>query len=213
MSLAGELTGHQPRALATALELLEAVARAGPGVTAAELSAATGVPRATAYRVLNLLVAEELVVRLPGLSGFALGRRVAGLVDAAAPVRLPTSARAELARLRAGVRAAVHLVLVRGEVLRCADADPDAGLALEERTFTALLPAGAAGRVLAGDEQAVRHDDPVPGAQTLAVAVRSPEGDLLAVLLATAPASASFGVSAYAQRLRGCARALGPLLG
>ncbi|WP_345714393.1 helix-turn-helix domain-containing protein, partial [Kineococcus glutinatus] len=61
MSPGEDLTGRQPRALVSALSLLEEVARTGAGATAAEVAAATGTPRATAYRLLNLLVAEEFL--------------------------------------------------------------------------------------------------------------------------------------------------------
>ena len=48
-------------------------------VTAKEISAALKLPQATTYRLLNLLVGEEYLVRLPDLRGFALGRRAARL--------------------------------------------------------------------------------------------------------------------------------------
>src|SRR5579859_1661338 len=40
-------------------------------------------PRATVYRMLNFLVAEEYLVRMPDLKGFALGVRVAELTGGA----------------------------------------------------------------------------------------------------------------------------------
>jgi DNA-binding IclR family transcriptional regulator len=42
----------------SALALLQEVARAGAGVTAKEISSGLGLPPATTYRLLNLLVAE-----------------------------------------------------------------------------------------------------------------------------------------------------------
>ena len=66
------------RAVQKALGMLEAVAHLGPGTTAKEIATFAGVPSATAYRMLNLLVAEGFLVRVPDLSGFALGRRTAG---------------------------------------------------------------------------------------------------------------------------------------
>ena len=71
------LSGRQPRAVRSALAVLEEVVAAGPGVTAKEISAALKLPQATTYRLLNLLVGEEYLVRLPDLRGFALGRRAA----------------------------------------------------------------------------------------------------------------------------------------
>lgn len=84
MSPAGAgLGGRQPQAVRSALNVLRAVADAGPGVTAKEISARLQLPPATTYRLLNLLVGEEYLVRLPDLTGFALGARFAGLVHAA----------------------------------------------------------------------------------------------------------------------------------
>ncbi|MCU1659221.1 MAG: IclR family transcriptional regulator [Pseudonocardiales bacterium] len=74
------LTGRQPQAIRTALAVLRAVAQAGPGITARQISAELDLPPATTYRVLNLLVGEEYLVRLPDLRGFALGARLAELV-------------------------------------------------------------------------------------------------------------------------------------
>ncbi|KQS69166.1 IclR family transcriptional regulator [Modestobacter sp. Leaf380] len=123
------VTGRQPQAVRSALAVLEEVARAGAGVNAKEVAEALGMPPATTYRLLNLLVGEEYLVRLPDLHGFALGAKVAGLAGAIAPARVPTAARDVLGGLRGQVRAGVHLVLVAGATLRCADVDPDLPLA------------------------------------------------------------------------------------
>ena len=122
---APSLTARQPRAVHSALTVLEAVAALGPGTTARELSEALGMPRATAYRLLNLLVQDEFLVRTPDLSGFALGAKVVHLAVAAAPVHVPRAAHAVLARVRGQVRGGIHLVMyVDGRVV-VADADPD----------------------------------------------------------------------------------------
>nr|WP_246314860.1 helix-turn-helix domain-containing protein [Kineococcus aurantiacus] len=192
------MTGRQPRALSSALELLEAVARAGPGVSAAELAAATGIPRATTYRLLNLLVAQEHLVRLPDLSGFALGARVQGLVEAAAPVRVVTAARDELARLRAGVRAGVHLLVLRAGAARVADADPDVPPGPHLDREQAVLT------VLGG------RDEGLGRGNVLAVAVREPAGGLVGVLVVTS--TSALGVETHAERLHAAAKVLGPLL-
>lgn len=145
------LSGRQPKAVQSALAVLECVAVSGAGVTAKEVAAALEMPPATAYRLLNLLVGEEYLVRLPDLRGFALGRKVAGLAGAIAPVRVPAAARAVVAGLRAQVRAGVHLVLCTATSLRCADVDPDLPLAspaLVERH----LHATAAGRLLLAEQ-------------------------------------------------------------
>jgi DNA-binding IclR family transcriptional regulator len=75
--------GRQPQAVRSALEVLFAVAEAGPGITAQEISRTLGISPATTYRLVNLLVGEEYLVRLPDLTGFALGARFTDLVNAA----------------------------------------------------------------------------------------------------------------------------------
>ncbi|MDQ1084773.1 DNA-binding IclR family transcriptional regulator [Microbacterium proteolyticum] len=120
------LTARQPGAVHSALSVLEAVAHLGAGVTAQRLSAELGLPRATTYRLLNLLVEDEYLVRTPDLSGFALGAKVAQLAAVAAPpARLSSAARAVVADARRRVRGGVHVVLfVEGRVV-VLDADPD----------------------------------------------------------------------------------------
>ncbi|MFG6493516.1 IclR family transcriptional regulator [Microbacterium sp. P03] len=119
------LTARQPRAIHSALTVLEAVAALGAGVTAREISATLGLPRATTYRLLNLLVQDEFLVRTPDLAGFALGAKVVQLAVVAAPVRLPTAARDVLAQTRSQVRGGVHVVVFSGGRLSVVDADPD----------------------------------------------------------------------------------------
>jgi DNA-binding IclR family transcriptional regulator len=141
------LSGRQPKAVQSALAVLEFVAVSGAGITAKEVATALGMPPATAYRLLNLLVGEEYLVRLPDLRGFAVGRKISGLAGAIAPVRVPSAAREVVASLRSSVRAGVHLVLYTATSLRCAGVDPDLPLAapaLVERH----LHATAAGRLL-----------------------------------------------------------------
>lgn len=127
------LTARQPRAIQSALTVLEAVAEIGAGATAREISAVLGLPRATTYRLLNLLVQDEYLVRTPDLSGFALGAKVVHLAAAAAPVRMPTAARDVLAGARAAVRGGVHVVLFAAGHVQIADADPDFPLTDELR--------------------------------------------------------------------------------
>ncbi|NMI01314.1 IclR family transcriptional regulator domain-containing protein [Pseudonocardia acidicola] len=118
------LSGRQPRAVRSALAVLEEVVAAGPGVTAKEISAALKLPQATTYRLLNLLVGEEYLVRLPDLRGFALGRRAARL---ALPVAPPpsTAARAVVDHLRGMVRWGVHLASFSTGQVALVDPDPD----------------------------------------------------------------------------------------
>ena len=147
----GGLTGRQPKAVQSALSVLECVALHGAGITAKEVAAALGMPPATAYRLLNLLVGEEYLVRLPDLRGFALGRKVAGLVGAVAPVRVPSAARAVVTELRGRLRAGVHLVLYTATTLRVVDVDPDLPLASTE-LVERHLHASAAGRLLLAEQ-------------------------------------------------------------
>jgi DNA-binding IclR family transcriptional regulator len=120
----GALSGRQPRAVRNALAVLEEVVAAGPGVTAKEISTALNLAPATTYRILNLLVAEQYLVRLPDLRGFALGRRVTRLSVPIAPT-LPTAAKAVLDHLRGLVRWGAHLASYTTGHLVLLDADPD----------------------------------------------------------------------------------------
>ncbi|MFR9803963.1 IclR family transcriptional regulator [Pseudonocardia sp. RS010] len=118
------LSGRQPKAVRSALHVLEEVVAAGPGVTAKEISESLAMPQATTYRILNLLVAEEYLVRLPDLSGFALGRRAARLALPAG-TELSTAARAVVDHLRAQTRWAVHVAWYAGGQVSLIDPDPD----------------------------------------------------------------------------------------
>ncbi|GHE85420.1 hypothetical protein GCM10017786_16790 [Amycolatopsis deserti] len=124
MSPETPLSGRQPKAVRSALAVLEEVVAAGPGVTAKEISAALKLPPATTYRLLNLLVGEEYLVRLPDLRGFALGRR-AGRLAMPVTVRPPAAARAIVEHLRQRVRWGVHLASYRTGRLTLVDPDPD----------------------------------------------------------------------------------------
>ncbi|RFU22477.1 IclR family transcriptional regulator [Geodermatophilus marinus] len=145
------ITGRQPKAVQSALAVLESVARAGAGVTAKEVCEDLGLPPATTYRLLNLLVGEEYLVRLPDLHGFALGRKVAGLAGWASPAQVPTAAREVVADLRGRVRHAVHLVVYSGPVLRCVDVDPDHPLRSVE-AVERHLHASAVGKLLLAEQ-------------------------------------------------------------
>ena len=150
MSGSPPISGRQPRAVRTALAVLEEVVAAGPGVTAKEISTALRLPPATTYRVLNLLVAEEYLVRLPDLRGFALGRRAGRLSPVTVP-RLPTAARQVVEHLRGRVRWGVHLAVFDGGRLHVADPDPDHPPS--DADLLARLPqASALGRLLLAEQ-------------------------------------------------------------
>ncbi len=72
---------RQPSAFDHAFAVLEAVAQHGPGLTARELTALLPLSRATIFRIVKHLVAEEYLVRTTDLRGFALGTRVLALAD------------------------------------------------------------------------------------------------------------------------------------
>lgn len=94
------ISARQPTAIHSALSMLEAVAAMGAGVTARQLAEHLGMPRATTYRLLNLLVQDEYLVRTPDLTGFALGTKVALLAGSIAVERVPRAARDVLERTR-----------------------------------------------------------------------------------------------------------------
>ncbi len=120
------LTARQPKAVHSALTVLEAVARLGAGASAQDISRELGLPRATTYRLLNLLVQDEYLVRTPDLAGFALGAKVVQLATVAAPpARLASAARGVVAETRAALRGGVHVVFFAGGRLTVVDADPD----------------------------------------------------------------------------------------
>ena len=118
-------SGQQPQAVQRALGMLEAVAHLGPGTTAKEIARFAGVPPATAYRMLNLLVAEGFLVRVPDLSGFALGRRTARSARAAADTGTLPSLHEAVEELRSRTRFAIHVASFAGGRLRIVDRDPD----------------------------------------------------------------------------------------
>ncbi|PTR21362.1 IclR family transcriptional regulator [Rhodococcus sp. OK519] len=140
-------SGQQPQAVQKALGMLEAVAHLGPGTTAKEIARFAGVPAATAYRMLNLLVAEGFLVRVPDLSGFALGRRTAELAQAAAESSPPPSLHETVEELRSRTRFALHVASFAGGRLRIVDRDPDHEIAAVG-TLSKHLHANALGKVL-----------------------------------------------------------------
>ncbi len=150
--------GRQPAAIRSALTVLEQVARAGPGVTARELSTALGLSPATTYRLVNLLVAEEYLVRLPDLRGFALGRKVVELAGAVAHPAVPAGAADAVAELRSRVRLAVHLASLRHGRLRMLDPDPDHPPSADA-VLARHLHASALGKLLLADQADWRPAD------------------------------------------------------
>lgn len=154
MGVAGSprIGGHEPRAVQKALQLLEAVARLGPGVTAREIADWCRVPRSTAYRLLNLLVGDGYLVRVDDLAGFALGRRARELAAPPAdrprldPAVVPVVAE----ELRRRIRHGVHLVSLAGDHPVWADPDPDHDVSVDDPMLRAWH-ASAIGKLLLAD--------------------------------------------------------------
>lgn len=107
------------------LKVLEIVAQYGTGTTAKEITDALQIPQATAYRVLNSLVADEYLARTSDLRGFALGHAISGLISAANPPAVSTAARTLIEDFRHGNRFAVHLIMFANASLKIADEDRD----------------------------------------------------------------------------------------
>ncbi|MCF2527929.1 helix-turn-helix domain-containing protein [Yinghuangia soli] len=224
------LTGRQPRAVRAALAVLEEVARAGPGVTARQLAGALGLAPATAYRVINLLVADEYLVRLPDLKGFALGRRVADLAVAALPPRPPLAARRCVTRLRGRTRWGVHLAVFVGDRICVVDPDPDHP-PTDDRVLTARPQDSALGRLLLAERDDPRlaaadlaryvargrieqHGGTRPDRACLAVPIRDPVGGALVAGLAVSAPPERLAVPdpVLVHELDMCAAELAPLL-
>ncbi len=149
----GALSGRQPKAVQSALQVLEAVALAGAGVTAKEIADRLGMPSATTYRLLNLLVADGYIVRLPDLSGFSLGPRMGVLIDAAVSPAVCTAARDTLAELRLSVRFGVHLFYFTNTSVRLADSDDEYPPPAEESVLNHHLHASAVGKLLLAEKR------------------------------------------------------------
>jgi len=193
-----DLTGRQPGAVLSALSVLEEVARAGPGVTARQISASLGLPRATAYRLLNLLVQDEYLVRLPDLSGFALGRKVALLAGLSVRQETEREIGAVLTAMRARIRGGVHLADLRGGNVGFLDVDEDFPLSDPDR-ITSDLKASAVGRLVLAERHRPANTEPapyavqvsvlVPGFGCCAVPIRDGAGRLVAAVALALPAT------------------------
>ncbi len=145
-----EPAGHEPAAARKALALLEAVAKLGPGAPARDISRESGIPPATAYRLLNLLVADGYLVRIADLSGFALGRRTRELAGAVPEAASDTGFRpvgAVVEELRARVRFGIFVASYADGRVRLVDRDPDHELTSESAIRT-HLHASAIGKLL-----------------------------------------------------------------
>ncbi|WP_412168356.1 helix-turn-helix domain-containing protein [Curtobacterium flaccumfaciens pv. flaccumfaciens] len=212
------LRARQPKAIQNALAVLEAVAHAGPGVTAQQISDALGMPRATTYRLITLLVEDEYLVRLPDLRGFALGHKVselAGVAPAAAPSvpPLPRAVRSVLSDVRSAVRAGVHLARYDADGICDVDVDPDFPL-LDATALRSTPGSSAMGRLhAAGGASASQVGAFVRGFGCLALPVHGERGELVAGLTLSAPAARVESPGQALVHLRTAVARLEPLLG
>jgi DNA-binding IclR family transcriptional regulator len=232
----GTLSGRQPKAVQSALRVLEEVARAGVGVTAKEIAENLSMPSATAYRLLNLLVADGYIVRLPDLSGFSLGHRMGVLIDAAVAPTVCTAAREVLTELRLSVRFGVHLFYFTNTAVRAADLDSEFPPPVNEGVLNRNLHVSAVGRLLLAEKQDLDGLVPVSdgllkqldavrqqgfATQTgelredcacVAVPVRAPAGGLVAALGMSGRADQDVLLGKQIPALSECAARLSPLL-
>lgn len=211
----------QPRAIHSALVVLEEVARAGPGVTARELSIRLGLPRATTYRLVNLLVKDEYLVRLPDISGFALGRKVAELAQtfgATTHARPPRAARELIAELRGEHRGiGIHLFRYEHDRVVPIDVDPDFPLRNPSAQH-ARETRSAAGRLWLAHHEAPRGDHVLqqdvlaPGYACIAVAIPDDDERLIGALCAAGRSDRRETLQSLVPRLRAVAALLAPLI-
>ena len=110
-------------------------------------------PSATTYRLLNLLVADGYVVRLPDLSGFSLGPRMGVLIDATVAPMVCTAAKEVLAELRLSVRFGVHLFYFTNTAVRIADSDGEYPPPADESVLNRNLHACAVGKLLLAEKR------------------------------------------------------------
>ena len=218
------ITARQPTAIHSALAMLEAVAAMGAGVTARQLAERLGMPRATTYRLLNLLVQDEYLVRTPDLAGFALGTKVALLAGSLGVERIPRAARDVLERTRASARGGIHLVLYRQDRIVVADEDPDFPLSNRQglqheptRYALGLLPSVVRGEPVAEDllaefrqQGVIRARDGQRGC--LVAPITDGSGALAGALSYSGPHRHIDDSGAIAVSVIAAARELGPLL-
>ncbi|WP_040782415.1 IclR family transcriptional regulator [Rhodococcus ruber] len=150
-------SGQQPSAVQKALGMLEAVAQLGPGTSAKEIARFAGVPPTTAYRMLNLLVADGFLVRVPDLSGFALGRRTAELARAAVETSPSPTLHDAVEELRTRTRFGVHVASFAAGRLRFVDKDPDHEI-VAVGALAKNLHANALGKLMLAHHPHVRPD-------------------------------------------------------
>ncbi|RMI30573.1 IclR family transcriptional regulator [Nocardia stercoris] len=153
--------GRGGGAVANSIAILETVAECGVGVTAKEIAQRLELSPATAYRLLNTLVADEYLIRTADLRGFGLGVRLRGLAAALNSPTLPSAAREQLAEFRGSTRFAVHLMGFRAATVVVVGGDPDNPVR-GERELGRNLHASAAGKLLLATRTQWRELVPAP---------------------------------------------------
>lgn len=147
-------------ALRRGLALLRGIAARDGGATMAELAQAVPMPRATAYRLLRVLVDEGFVIAAPAAGRYVLGRAIAALrADRASP-RLEEVAAPVMDALAAAIGETVKLVARDGvEAVTVAATLPPRDSCIASRVGTRLpLHVGASQRLLlAHAPEAVRE--------------------------------------------------------
>ena len=188
-----DLRAREPKAIHRALRVLEAVAEIGPGATAKEISKALDYPTATTYRLLNLLVQDGYLVRMPDLKGFALGQKVTDLAGYVTPVRLPQAIRCLLEDLRSQLRAGAHFVVLEGGHLTVADSDPLFPMPFDphdQRTYHVLLALLEAEGARTGVRRGSLPEGP-SGSVCLTSAIRDDRDVIVAAIILLAPTTNS----------------------
>ncbi|WP_327141118.1 IclR family transcriptional regulator [Nocardia sp. NBC_01327] len=145
----------------SSLAIIEVVADCGVGVTAKEIADRLGMAPATAYRLINALVADEFLVRTADLRGFGLGVRLRGLAEAMKTSVVTGAARQCLTEFRESTRFAVHLMNFRPDTVQVISEDPDHPV-LGERELVRYPHASAAGKLLLASRTQWRAMVPEP---------------------------------------------------
>ncbi len=121
MSLAEDLPEHAgPRmpAVRNCIALLRALGRTTSPVSAGALARSLGVPRSSTYQLLQVLISEGLVIRVPGAAGYTLGDGVVELGSAySRRSSLENLAQPLLDRLVRAVGESATLSILRGHDL------------------------------------------------------------------------------------------------
>jgi DNA-binding IclR family transcriptional regulator len=173
-----------------AAAVLDALADAPRALALGELVAATGLPRATAYRI-AVALEDHGLVRRDADGRFALGLRLVGLGRAAA-ARYPVAeaARPVLARLREQTGESVQLFVPAGDGRLCVESlESPHGLRWIVPAGQVLpLDRGSAGRVLTGGGRLVESvEEREPGVASVSAAVCDGGGTIVAAVSVSGP--------------------------